>query len=497
VLLSSSNKYVFTRWIFLRFLGIIYALAFWSLSTQLLGLLGQDGILPANSFLTLLSKQLGLERYWLFPTLAWINASDAFLQFLCNVGIALSLSVVLGVLSGPALFLLWLLYLSFVIIGQDFLSFQWDVLLLETGFLAIFLAPWRLIDFPWKQKFAQFVGPSAIIVWLFRWLLFRLMLQSGIVKLASGDPTWSNLTALEYHYFTQPLPTPVAWYAAQLPDWFQHISVVGVFIIELILPFFIFAPRRWRHFAAFAFISFQLLISITGNYAFFNLLTIALCIMLLDDALLERILPKFLSNILKQNPAQSIRAPFSHVIPLALAIFIGTLSASSLIGRSNLPSVVQVLLEPVEHFYCVNSYGLFAVMTTSRLEIVVEGSDNGTEWRPYQFKYKPGELNVPPQWVEPCQPRLDWQMWFAALSDYRSNIWFLNFMYRLLQGSQSVLSLLETNPFPDQPPQYVRAELYQYKFTDFATRAITGNWWQREYVGHYLPPVNFTKQAAP
>jgi hypothetical protein len=514
VLLSLDDKFSLTRWVFLRLLGIVYALAFWSLSTQALGLLGQDGILPAHGFLTILTKHLGPERYWLFPTLAWFNASDTFLQLLCNSGVVLALLVVLGILTGPALFFLWLLYLSLVIIGQDFLSFQWDILLLETGFLAIFFAPWRLCEYSWRRKSPDPAEslPSRIVIWLFRLLLFRVMFESGFVKLASNDLTWSYLTALNYHYFSQPLPTPIAWYAAQLPDWFQKFSVLAVFVIELVVPFLIFAPRRFRIIGAFILIGFQLLIAFTGNYAFFNLLTITLCVLLLDDDVLRHLVPKSLIPRLSvpkyqnqdqdqnQNLSQKQRgsvqlskmsAFLGRSVALTLAVFIGTLSVCSLIGRSNLPPIVQVLLEPVEHFYFVNTYGLFAVMTTSRLEIVVEGSGDGKQWQTYQFKYKPGELNVPPRWVAPHQPRLDWQMWFAALSDYRSNVWFLNFMFRLLQGSPNVIALLAVNPFPTAPPHYVRAELYQYKFTDFASRAKTGNWWQREYVGHYLPPVSF------
>jgi hypothetical protein len=541
--------------VFLRLLGIVYALAFWSLSSQILGLIGKDGILPANGFLNLLAQHLGLERYWLFPTLAWINASNPSLQLICYCGIVLALFVVLDFLTGPALLLLWISYLSLVTIGQDFLSFQWDILLLETGFLAIFLAHWRSCEFPWRRTNVS-GAPSPIVIWLFRWLLFRLMLESGFVKLASGDPAWASLTALNYHYFTQPLPTPIAWYAAQLPDWFQKLSVLAVFFIELILPFLIFAQRRYRILAAFAFIAFQLLISLTGNYAFFNLLTISLCVLLLDDAIIKNILSSsfrllplnlrssdFIARICtaltiapsdspqaapsssqepspQRSPRNSIFASLSRhigpaeecnsvrdpqlpsgrssrkagrIIPIALAIFIGTLSIVNAVGRGNLPATVQLLLEPVEHFYYVNGYGLFAVMTTSRMEIIVEGSNDGKEWHEYKFKYKPGALNVPPLWVAPHQPRLDWQMWFAALSDCRNNVWFLNFAFRLLQGSPDVLSLLAFNPFPSAPPHYIRAEFYQYKFTDFATRAKTGNYWQREYVGHYLPPITFQR----
>ncbi|PWT96924.1 MAG: membrane protein, partial [Candidatus Melainabacteria bacterium] len=347
------------------------------MSSQVIGLIGENGILPAGRFLQLLQAQLGPERFALIPTVFWLNSSDGFLQFLCLAGGILALLVVLGIYTGPALALLWLLYLSIVNVGQDFLSFQWDILLLEAGFLAIFLAPWQALEPPWqigRFKTAN-PAPSIIVIWLLRWLLFRLMFESGMVKLASGDPTWASLTALYYHYFTQPLPTPAAWYAQQLPEWFQRLSVGGVFFIELVMPFLIFTPRLLRHFGAAAILFLQALIAITGNYAFFNLLTVSLCFLLLDDQLLSKLCPQFL--VARICADCQPRWPMARrVVSIAVALFIGLLSVCNFGNRVSMPTFLQVFLEPIERYYFFNSYGLFAVMTTTRMEIEVEGSND-------------------------------------------------------------------------------------------------------------------------
>jgi hypothetical protein len=485
------SSYSLSCWIFLRLLGVAYGAAFFSMSGQILGLIGENGIVPAERFLELLQAQLGPERFGVIPTLFWLNCSDGFLQLLCIAGGVLALLVVLGIYTGPALALLWLFYLSIVNVGQEFLSFQWDILLLETGFLAIFLAPWQALEPPWQMaRFkAASPAPSMIVIWLLRWLLFRLMFESGMVKLASGDPTWASLTALNYHYFTQPLPTTLAWYAQQLPEWFQKLSVGGVFFIELLMPFLIFTPRLLRHLGAAALIFLQVLIASTGNYAFFNLLTVALCFLLLDDQLLSKLLPQFL--VARICADCQPRWPLARrAISIAVAVFIGLLSIGNFGNRSLTPMFLQVFLEPTERYYFFNSYGLFAVMTTTRMEIEVEGSNDQKVWQAYEFKYKPGDLHTAPVLVAPHQPRLDWQMWFAALSDWRSTPWFPNFISRLLQGSPDVLRLLKTNPFPLAPPKYIRAELYSYTFTDPAEKSKTGNWWQRRYAGEYMPMIS-------
>jgi hypothetical protein len=339
------------------------------------------------------------------------------------------------------------------------------MLLLEAGFLAIFL------------------GYSRAIVWLFRWLLFRLMFLSGAVKLLSGDRTWRELTALDFHYQTQPLPTPIAWYMQQLPGWFQRLSVGMVFAIELVVPFLIFAPRRLRLFAAACLVLLQILILLTGNYAFFNLLALALCLFLLEDRDLR--LPEFALKVTRLS--HRVRVPLTVAVVFVI-LFLGL---SHLIGQFlMLPPGVGRLMSFAAPFGIVNSYGLFAVMTTTRLEIVVEGSDDRSHWQAYEFRYKPGDLHRRPAWVAPHQPRLDWQMWFAALGTYAENPWFVSLMGRLLQGAPEVLRLLDRNPFAERPPRYVRALMYEYRFTDFKTRRETGNWWSRELLGSYLPAIS-------
>jgi uncharacterized membrane protein YphA (DoxX/SURF4 family) len=366
------------------------------------------------------------------------------------------------------------------VIGQDFLSFQWDILLLETGFLAIFFAPWQLRGSSIRRE------PSRAILWLLRILLFRLMFSSGVVKLTSGDPTWRSLRALDYHYQTQPLPTPLAWLMQQLPHGFQTLSVLVMFGIELAVPFFLFAPRRVRLWAAGLIAFLQALILLTGNYAFFNLLALALCLVCLDDAFLHRFFPR------RAPPERILREPRLKravvAVLFVVILFAGAEQAAGVLGFwGTLPRAAMQIFGGLGRFYIVNSYGLFAVMTTTRYEIIVEGSNDGQTWLPYEFKYKPGDIKRRPPIVEPHQPRLDWQMWFAALGDYRDNPWFVNFMVRLLEGSPQVLALLAKNPFPGSPPRYIRAELYDYRFTDFAEWRATGAWWRREFVRLYFP----------
>ena len=487
---SAPPSYVLMRWLFLRLLGVTYLCAFASLWVQVRGLIGQRGILPAATFLESARTNTGRERYWLMPTLAWLDARDPTLRALCGSGALLSVLLVAGIAPIPILTALWLLYLSLVTVCRVFLAYQWDALLLETGFLAIFLAPGRL--WPGIRRES---APSPTVVRLLQWLLFRLMFSSGVVKLTSGDPTWRSLTALAYHYETQPLPAPTAWYMHQLPLWFQKLSTAFALGIELVAPFGIFGPRRVRLAASGLLALLQVLIVLTGNYAFFNLLSLALCLSPLDDACLRSLAPAGLRRRLPA-PGHWPAGPRWRgwlVAPLAVLIGgIGAVRLAAAFSRSlRLPRPVRRTLEWLEPFRVVNSYGLFAVMTTERPEIVVEGSNDGATWLEYGFRYKPGDLYRPPRWVAPHQPRLDWQMWFAALGSVYSAPWFVSFIQRLLEGSPEVLDLLERNPFPDAPPRYIRALLYDYHFTD-ATSA-DGAWWRRELLGLYFPPVTLAQ----
>ncbi len=472
-------SYVRVQWVFWKILGAIYCAAFLSLAVQITGLVGSQGILSAVGYLSRISEALGFSRYWSFPTVFWLTGSSDFaLVAVCLAGAVFSILLIAGFLQRIALVVCYVLYLSLTTIGQDFLSFQWDILLLETGFLAIFL------------------GFSPLIVWLFRWLLFRLMLLSGAVKLLSGDATWRTLAALKFHYYTQPLPTPLAWYMHQLPGWFQEASVVVMFAIELGAAFLIFAPRRVRFFAGFCIVFFQVMILLTGNYTYFNLLAITLCVPLLDDAALRgaRTLACSVATHGDARGREESR-PIAHslkLVPLAVAAVIILISAGQLLAEffGVMPAPARFLQRIFAPLYLSNTYGLFAVMTTVRREIIVQGSNDKAQWRDYEFKYKPGDVNQPPRWVAPHQPRLDWQMWFAALGSYRNNPWFVNFVFRLLQGSPQVLALLGPNPFSGAPPHYIRALIYDYTFTDFETRRRTGAWWNREPRGTYLPAVS-------
>ena len=482
-------EYYLTRWLFLRLLGATYLIAFISLWTQIDGLVGSNGILPAQEYLESVRTQVGHERYRLLPTLCWLNSSDGFLHILCACGTLLSVLLIIGVAPIYSLIGLWAIYLSLTAIGQNFLSFQWDVLLLETGFLAIFFAPSQILP-----KFSRESPPSRTVLWLLRWLLFRLMFASGVVKLVSADETWRNLTALNFHYETQPLPTWISWYVHQLPDWFQTISVVGMFAIELGVPFLIFAPRRLRFVACAAFLVLQLLIIATGNYCFFNLLTIVLCILLLDDTFLQGFRLKQMFSRFNAPEAVTMSSHYRSVWVAVLTVVVLLVSGIRMAGMflrgANMPAPAQHILNWASPFRTINSYGLFAVMTTSRPEIVVEGSNDRQTWVEYPFNWKPGDLRQRPRWAAPHQPRLDWQMWFAALGSYRTNRWFMEFIERLLQGSPEVLGLLEENPFSRAPPRYIRAVLYDYHFTDFDTKQAEGTWWRRERKGLYLPEVS-------
>src|SRR6266571_3627167 len=439
-----ASSFFLSRWLFLRLIGLTYLIAFLSLWVQIDGLIGGNGILPAASYLGQISLVAGPERFWRLPTLCWLNSSDTMLHALCAGGSLLSLLLIFGIAPAPCLFFLWAFYLSLSSACREFLNFQWDALLLEAGFLAIFIAPLQL-----RSTLGRAPPPRSLAVWLLRWLLFRLVFSSGVVKLASGDPAWRSLTALTYHYETQPLPTWIGWYAHQLPGWFQAASVVVMFFIELVLPFSIFASRRVRMFGFAGLVFLQVLIAATGNYCFFNLLSFSLCPFLLGTV----------------NP----RIPW--------------------------PTPVIELYSLMAPFRSTNGYGLFAVMTTSRPEIVVEGSNDGEHWLAYEFKWKPGDVRRRPGFVAPHQPRLDWQMWFAALGNYEENRWFMEFLIRLLQGSRPVLGLVAHNPFPEAPPRYARALVYDYHFTDLATRRSDSAWWRREYKGPYCPVVSLERRG--
>ena len=467
-----SEYHLITR-IFLIFLGCIYFSAFASFAVQAQGLIGSDGILPLSLYLDRLNEHFGNVAILNAPMIFWINASNPMIQFTCIGGCLFSLFVIFNRLTWPSLLLLYVLYLSLYYAGQIFMSFQWDILLLEVGFLAIFIG-----------------RGSRIVVWLYRWLIFRFMLLGGLVKLLSGDPTWDNLTALTYHFETQPLPTPLAWYVHQLPDFVLMVFVAMTLIVEIVIPFLIFTPRRIRFIAAWCIILFQITIILTGNYNFFNLLPLAACLFLFDDAALKAVLPKNVAGYFSINDViKEGRLKFMMLIMVAVVLVYSSvekLNYSLFRDRNENLSLLSQLISPLN---IVNNYGPFAVMTTTRNEIIVEGSIDGINWRAYKFNHKPDDLDKPLAWITPHQPRLDWQMWFAALTTVERQLWFQRFLYLLLYNEPRVTSLLKLNPFEQTGPKYVRAGLFKYNFTNQTQRAKTGKIWEREYLHIYHPPI--------
>ena len=468
-------RFDMVSWLFLRAMGLIYLAAFVSFGVQALGLIGSHGILPLSEFAGAIRSQLGTEGYWRFPMLFWLDQSDFAIQAACWAGAALSLLLIFNVLPRLSLLFLYALYLSLFYAGQTFTGYQWDLLLLESGFLALFLS--------------LMTKPG---IWLLRWLLFRFMFLSGSVKLLSGDPTWASLSALSYYFQTEPLPAPLAWYAHHLPQAVLTASTAATFVIELGLPFLIFCPRRLRFVGAFGILLLNVLILLTGNYAFFNLLAMALCLVLFDDAALHKVIPQPLTRF-AQHQVRDIKVGKIGSIAAGafalLIVFDGCVQMHAVFGGRISP-VAAWIYDEIAPLSIVNTYGLFAVMTTTRPEIIIEGSDDGVHLREYAFKYKPGDVMRRPQWNIPDQPRLDWQMWFAALGTPLESPWFSRFLQRLLENSPEVTALLGSNPFPRKPPLYVRALLYDYRYSSPQQKQATGAWWVRQPEGIYYPAAD-------
>ena len=401
-----TGSYELVASLFLRLLALIYLIAFVSIGVQIVGLAGAEGILPFADELRRAEAELGAKRFWAIPTLFWFNAGDLALRVVAVAGCVFAILLFLNLYARFALVLLFLCYLSLFQAGQLFMNFQWDYLLLESGFLAIFLPR----------------GPR-LVIWLFRWLLFRVRFLSGASKLISEDPSWSGLTALDYYFETQPLPHWVAWYAHQLPEWFMRFCTGAVLFIELLVPFMMLMSRGPRFFAAWATLSLQALILLTSNHNFFNLLTMVLCLFLFDDRALRSLLPASLAARLNGGPRDGAPgiSPSRGRLPgrsLAgvLAGFILLISAfqfwEMFSGRRS-PAPMAVVMEAVTPFRIVNKYHVFPTMKRERKELIVEGSHDGEHWQPYVFKYKPGALDRRPPIVIPHQPRLDWMMWFV------------------------------------------------------------------------------------
>lgn len=480
--------------LFPRLVGLVFIFAFLSLWVQIGGLAGSQGILPVADHLQSVKDHFAIEgsprQAWLqVPSLLWFGASDTMLHVWLAVGTAASLLLVAGWFPAATAFVAWGCYLSFAAAVPVFLNFQWDALLLETGLLVVFFVPWTR-----RLEYGSSAPPrlARLLAW---WLLFRLMFESGVVKLfgfdASGRNSWLDGTALGYHYFTQPIPVWTSWWFASLPGWIHAVSLVAVFAIELLAPFLIAGPRRLRMLAFWSFGLLMTVIIASGHYGFFNLLTLALCVTLVDDACWPASLRNKLAG--RQGACRAER-PWPEtirrrILPVfaALIVCLTTLQLFMVL-RLFSPATVAPLLGPFVPFRSANSYGLFSVMTTERPEITIEASRDGLTWKAYRFRHKMDDDRTNMPFLLPHMPRLDWQMWFAAL-EYRASGqppgWIMPMLGRLQQQSPAVLSLLEAGNGPEPAPHYFRLRLELLTFASPEDRAASGRFWQAERLPAY------------
>ena len=466
--------YWLTRWLLQRSLAGIYLVAFLVAANQFRALLGTRGLTPAPYFLANVSFSQS-------PSVFFLHYSDAFASALSWVGVGLAALALTGVserfgtpVSMVVWFSMWLLYLSFVNVGQTWYSFGWESLLLEAGFLAIFLG-------------ARDVAPPAIVIWMYRWLVFRLMFGAGMIKLR-GDPCWRDLTCLVYHYQSQPIPNPLSWYFHRLPLVIHKAGVLFNHFAELIAPFGALLPQPLRVVrigAGLVIVAFQFMLILSGNLSWLNWLTIVVAISCFDDGFLARILPV--------HPATVEPAALPHQVALGLLTLL--VVALSIRPALNLVSRQQMMNASFEPLHLVNTYGAFGSVSRDRFEVIMEGTADSvptaaSTWKEYEFRAKPGDVSRGAPIVAPYHLRLDWLMWFAALSQSFASPWFAPLAARLLQNDRATLSLMSRNPFPDAPPRWVRARLYQYWFTSSEERRKTGNRWRRELVGEYMRPIS-------
>jgi hypothetical protein len=480
-------SYRLTCFVLLRGLGLVYSIAFAILWNQGLGLIGSRGLLPAQRFVGRVQHAGGFLDY---PSLFYWNASDGWLRAWSLLGLVLALLVLAGLDNAIAMFVLWALYLSFCHVGQIFWGYGWEILLLETGFLAIFLCPLRSVR-PWSSL----RPPSPLVIWMLRWLLFRVMFGAGLIKLR-GDPCWRDLTCLVYHYETQPVPSPVSWLFHQAPVWFHQAGVAFNHAVELVAPFGVFGPRRVRHVAAGAMIAFQLLLIASGNLSFLNWLTLVVCASCLDDSLLGRVLPARLRAAAERLDLAPVRSSRAQTATFGvLACVVAVLSIGPVL---NMLSPRQAMNQSFDPLHLVNTYGAFGSVGRVRNEIVLSGTlepaaETAVDWREFELPCKPGDVRRRPCLITPYHYRLDWQMWFAAMSDPESEPWFVNLAYKLLAGEPEVLRLFANDPFAGRRPRFVRAELYEYRFTRLGDGS--GAYWRRTRLGSYLDPVSLQSPA--
>lgn len=472
----TADNYWLTRTVFQRGLALVYFIAFLNAVNEFKPLLGETGLLPVPLWIRHVPFRASPSLFylapkdWAFTAAAWLGV---VLSCLALTGIAERFS---SLASAVVWALLWVLYLSFVNVGQTFYAFGWESILLEAGFYGIFLG-------------GRAIAPQLVMIILLRWLCFRVMFGAGLIKLR-GDPCWRDLSCLDYHYQTQPMPNPLSWYFHWGPEWTHQAGVWVNHFAELVVPFGYFLPQPVASIAAIVTIVFQGLIMASGNLSWLNLLTIVLAIPALDD----RFLAALLSGTTPQLGVPSL--PHKVIVGM-LALLVAVLSVRPI---ANMLSSRQIMNTSFNPLHLVGTYGAFGGITRTRYEVVVEGTSaespsNATEWREYEFRGKPTDTGRRPPQVAPYHLRLDWLMWFAAMDDYTHNPWFVHFMGKLLEGDRDTLGLLRSNPFPDGPPRLVRAELYRYDFTSPEERSRTGRWWKRQYVSEYFPQISLQNEG--
>ena len=498
---AGANQLI-PRWLFLRGLGAIYCSVFFALIFQIHGLIGRQGILPASSYLQAVGRSIGgWQRLWYAPTVLWFSTAPVMLSIICWVGIVASVLLVLNLWPRGMLLICFLCFLSFVSAAQEFSGYQSDGMLLEAGFLSLFFVPRGVRPglavrhpAPWASLF------------LLQWEWFRIYLESGIVKLLSGDPQWRHFTAMDEYYQNGPLPTWIGWYVQHLPHWFHAGTVFATLALELALVWMLFLPRRWKIVCFFIVTPWQLGVILTANYAFLNYLVLLLGVLLLDDAFIRSVIPEgWILRLFPQTAGQSQGSTENDLsqqkpgvgywrtmklslraVMLACLFYVSTVELIWMFWRVPLPSWPVSALEP---FRIANRYGLFAVMTRGRYEIEFQGSMDGKSWVSYPMRYKPQALDQPPGIYAPYQPRFDWNLWFASLGSWREYPIVPNTEVLLLSGDADVLKLFGANPFHSGPPLQVRTVLWQYWFTSATEKRATGMWWHRKLLGLYAPTL--------
>jgi hypothetical protein len=474
-----------TRFLILRLLGAVYAVAFLSTATQVLPLIGSHGLLPVGSYLTRVGGFLGSDAsgFVRLPSLFWFMHSDAVLVITAWAGFALSCVVAAGYANAIIMAVLWVLYMSFVHVGQDWYGYGWEIQLLETGFLAIFLCP--LYD---GRPFPKYAPPH-VIIWLFRWLIFRVMFGAALIKLR-GDSCWRDLTALYYHFETQPIPGPLSRAFCFLPHWALKIGVLFNFLAELVMPWFAFYPRLARYIAGVVMILFQITLILSGNLSFLNWLTIIPALACFDDQFWSQILPRALVRCATNAAASASSSRPMRRVAWVIAAILAFLSIQPVVNMISPNQIMNTSFDPLD---LVNTYGAFGSVGKVRYNVVFEGTDAATpddnaQWREYLYRALPVALDQRPPQIAPYQPRLDWQMWFAAMSTPDEYPWTLHLIWKLLHNDPGALSLFGGNPFPDKPPRFVRAVLYSYAFAPLGNQAHL--WWNRKELSLWLPPLS-------